>query len=33
MEPGALEFLERIAIPPGAEILDVGCGEVVAVRA
>jgi SAM-dependent methyltransferase len=26
MEPGALEFLERIAIPPGTEMLDVGCG-------
>jgi ubiquinone/menaquinone biosynthesis C-methylase UbiE len=26
MEPGALEILERLAIPPGAEMLDVGCG-------
>jgi SAM-dependent methyltransferase len=26
MEPGALEFLERIAIQPGTEMLDVGCG-------
>jgi SAM-dependent methyltransferase len=26
MEPGALEFLERIAIAPGTEMLDVGCG-------
>jgi SAM-dependent methyltransferase len=26
MEPGALEFLERIAIPPSTEMLDVGCG-------
>lgn len=26
MEPGAIEFLERIDIRPGAEMLDVGCG-------
>jgi SAM-dependent methyltransferase len=26
MEPGALEFLERCAIRPGTEMLDVGCG-------
>lgn len=26
MEPGALEFLERIAILPGTEMLDIGCG-------
>ena len=26
MEPGALEFLARIAVPPGTEMLDVGCG-------
>lgn len=26
MEPGALEFLERIDIRPGTEMLDVGCG-------
>ena len=26
MEPGALEILERLAIPPGTEMLDIGCG-------
>ena len=26
MEPGAHEFLARIAVAPGAEMLDVGCG-------
>lgn len=26
MEPGAHEFLARIAVPPGTEMLDVGCG-------
>ena len=26
MEPGALEFLERLDIRPGTEMLDVGCG-------
>ena len=26
MEPGALEFLERLRVPPGTRMLDVGCG-------
>lgn len=26
MEPGALEFLQRLAIPAGTQMLDVGCG-------
>ena len=26
LEPGALEFLARLAIPPGTRALDVGCG-------
>jgi 2-polyprenyl-3-methyl-5-hydroxy-6-metoxy-1,4-benzoquinol methylase len=26
MEPGALEFLHRLAVPSGARMLDVGCG-------
>lgn len=26
LEPGALEFLERLAIPPGTRMLDVACG-------
>jgi 2-polyprenyl-3-methyl-5-hydroxy-6-metoxy-1,4-benzoquinol methylase len=26
MEPGALEFLERLQIQPGTKLLDVGCG-------
>jgi 2-polyprenyl-3-methyl-5-hydroxy-6-metoxy-1,4-benzoquinol methylase len=26
MEPGALEFLERLAITPGTKMLDLGCG-------
>ncbi len=26
MEPGALEFLERLAIKPGTKMLDIGCG-------
>ncbi len=26
MEPGALEFLQRLAVAPGAQLLDVACG-------
>jgi SAM-dependent methyltransferase len=26
LEPGAMEFLERISVPAGAEMLDVACG-------
>jgi 2-polyprenyl-3-methyl-5-hydroxy-6-metoxy-1,4-benzoquinol methylase len=26
LEPGALEFLERIAVPAGTKMLDVACG-------
>ncbi|WP_220808235.1 class I SAM-dependent methyltransferase [Noviherbaspirillum aridicola] len=26
LEPGALDFLERLAIPPGTKMLDVACG-------
>jgi len=26
LEPGALEFFERLKIPPGTRLLDVGCG-------
>lgn len=26
LEPGALEFLDRLAIPPGTRMLDVACG-------
>src|SRR5688500_20003081 len=26
LEPGALEFFERLDIPPGTRLLDVGCG-------
>ena len=26
LEPGALAFLERLAIPPGTRMLDLGCG-------
>lgn len=26
LEPGALELLQRLAIPPGTRMLDVGCG-------
>lgn len=26
LEPGALEFFERLNIPPGTRLLDVGCG-------
>lgn len=26
LEPGALDFLARISIPPGTDMLDVGCG-------
>jgi SAM-dependent methyltransferase len=26
MEPGALEFLDRLHAPPGTQMLDVGCG-------
>jgi SAM-dependent methyltransferase len=26
MEPGALEFLSRLKVPPGTRMLDVGCG-------
>ena len=26
LEPGALEFLARLQLTPGARVLDVGCG-------
>jgi SAM-dependent methyltransferase len=26
LEPGALEFFERLNIPPGTKLLDIGCG-------
>ena len=26
LEPGALEFFDRLSIPPGTKLLDIGCG-------